>query len=133
VRSLRVAALVFVALALLAFPAQVTGTKDAASPIKHVVIIVRENHTFDNYFGTFPGVNGLASAPASVHPFHVSSIHRDLCHSWKCAHMAYDHGRMDSFAKAADSNLTFGYFDGRDIPYYWGLARNYTLFDNYTA
>ena len=28
------------------------------SPIEHMVIIVKENHSFDNYFGTFPGVNG---------------------------------------------------------------------------
>ena len=36
------------------------------SPIEHVVIIFKENHTFDNYFGTFPGVDGdatLAHAP----------------------------------------------------------------------
>ena len=29
------------------------------NPIEHVVIIVKENHTFDNYFGTFPGANGV--------------------------------------------------------------------------
>jgi len=29
------------------------------NPIDHVIIIVKENHTFDNYFGTFPGVNGV--------------------------------------------------------------------------
>ena len=28
------------------------------NPIEHVVIIVKENHSFDNYFGTFPGANG---------------------------------------------------------------------------
>jgi len=28
------------------------------TPIQHVVIIVKENHSFDNYFGSFPGVNG---------------------------------------------------------------------------
>ena len=26
-----------------------------ASPIEHVVIIVKENHGFDTYFGKFPG------------------------------------------------------------------------------
>ncbi len=26
-----------------------------ANKVKHVVIILKENHTFDNYFGTFPG------------------------------------------------------------------------------
>lgn len=28
------------------------------NPIDHVVIIVKENHTFDNHFGTFPGAAG---------------------------------------------------------------------------
>ena len=38
----------------------------ARTPIEHVVLIVKENHGFDNYFGTFPGANGdptLAHAP----------------------------------------------------------------------
>jgi phospholipase C len=29
-----------------------------AKNVKHVFVIVQENHTFDNYFGLFPGVNG---------------------------------------------------------------------------
>jgi phospholipase C len=35
------------------------------NPIEHVVIIFKENHTFDNYFGTFPGANGMRLAAAS--------------------------------------------------------------------
>lgn len=27
-------------------------------PIQHVVLIIKENHSFDNSFGSFPGVNG---------------------------------------------------------------------------
>jgi len=37
------------------------------NPIEHVVIIVKENHTFDNYFGTFAGANG-AKLPAAKDP-----------------------------------------------------------------
>src|ERR1700686_4743605 len=43
-------------------------------PIQHVVIIVKENHAFDNYFGRFPGADGdpnLTTAtdpPSSDHP-----------------------------------------------------------------
>src|SRR6266852_3589394 len=43
-------------------------------PIQHVVIIVKENHAFDNYFGRFPGADGdpnltTASDPlAADHP-----------------------------------------------------------------
>ena len=29
-----------------------------AGPIEHVVLIIKENHSFDNYFGTLPGANG---------------------------------------------------------------------------
>ena len=34
------------------------------NPIQHVVIIVKENHTFDNYFGRFPGANGFTMPQA---------------------------------------------------------------------
>jgi len=30
-------------------------------PIKHIIVIVKENHTFDNYFGTFPGAEGTTT------------------------------------------------------------------------
>ena len=103
----------------------------ATSPIQHVVVIVQENHTFDNYFGTFPGANGVKNDPPSVQPFHITDQVHDLCHSTDCAHAAFDNGKMDGFLQAEGSNETFGYYDRSDIPYYWGLAHNYTLFDNY--
>src|SRR5262249_39146810 len=34
---------------------------DAGIPIRHIVVIVKENHTFDNYFGTFPGAEGTTT------------------------------------------------------------------------
>jgi phospholipase C len=35
--------------------------------IEHLIVIYEENHSFDNYFGTFPGADGLANAgPAAV-------------------------------------------------------------------
>ena len=37
-----------------------------AEPIEHVVIIVKENHTFDNYFGTYPGADGVTLAAAAT-------------------------------------------------------------------
>jgi phospholipase C len=39
------------------------------SRIKHVFVIFQENHSFDNYFGTFPGADNLASASAQTHGF----------------------------------------------------------------
>src|SRR5207245_10751774 len=53
---------------------QPTPKPTPKGPIQHVVIIVKENHVFDNYFGRFPGADGdpnLATAsdpPSTDHP-----------------------------------------------------------------
>src|ERR1700687_3919686 len=82
----------------------------SASPIKHIIIIVQENHTFDNYFGTFPGANGIQNDPSTVQPFQITQkITKDLCHSWLCAHQAYANGTMAGFLTAEKMTQTFGY------------------------
>ena len=43
--------------------------------IEHVVIIVKENHSYDNYFGTYPGANGERLNPAANPP--PSDPHHD--------------------------------------------------------
>jgi phospholipase C len=43
-------------------PAIAAGSPGRArntTPIQHVIIIMQENRSFDSYFGTFPGANGL--------------------------------------------------------------------------
>jgi phospholipase C len=119
------------------------ATAKSNSPIKQVIVIVEENHTFDNYFGTYPGVNGLngstialpvtISGPSVSKPFHLSNVTvpHDLCHGWDCAHQAYDNGKMDGFVIAAKSNLTMGYFNHHQIPYYWDYASQFVLLDNF--
>ncbi|MDV3277225.1 MAG: alkaline phosphatase family protein [Nitrososphaerales archaeon] len=125
------------------FPLSVGGVP-GKPPIQHVVIIVEENHTFDNYFGTYPGANGIAGAtpqPSTnnsttaklVKPFMINTttIAHDLCHDWTCAHQAYDNGSMDGFVTASNSNLTMGHFNPSLIPYYWDYASQFVLLDNF--
>lgn len=111
--------------------------------IHHLIWIIQENHSFDNYFGTFPGADTippgtcLPEMPGSrrcVKPFHYSSANLPICdipHVWEVAHAAYDNGRMDGFVWAEGTPLTMGYYDQRDIPNYWAYARHYTLCDRY--
>src|ERR1035437_7250519 len=42
--------------------------------IKYVLVIYQENRSFDSYFGTFPGANGLYSQAASATPGFVQTI-----------------------------------------------------------
>jgi phospholipase C len=123
---------------------------EARTPIKHLITILQENHTYDNYFGTYPRGDGLPpnvcvpidpSRPGRqcVRPFHIGDneiVSRDLDHSTATFGLQYDHGKLDGFIRALDSRnqdgrLALGYRDARDLPYYWNLADNYVLYDRF--
>ena len=84
----------------------------AAGPIKHVVIIFKENHGYDNYFGTFTGGNG-ASMSHSPNPPPRDPDHR---------HAAW---------LSRDTSAPRVQFQQADIPRYWSYANQFTLCDNY--
>src|SRR6266566_2406949 len=122
-------------------PTDVPGT----TPIRHVVVIMKENHAFENYFGTFPGVDGIpegVSLPdgrgGNVTPHWLNTTWTpDLPHSRDAMIQAYNNGSNDLFAAVAEShalglgNFSMGYYDRRQLGYYWSLAENYTIMDRY--
>ncbi|MDG6999813.1 MAG: alkaline phosphatase family protein [Nitrososphaerota archaeon] len=119
-----------------------TGNYPGIDKIEHVIWIIQENHSFDNYFGTFPGADGIPPATClpkmpggrpSVKPFHMPYRQPliDLDHSWEQAHACYDNGRMDGFVWAEGSPYTMGYYDQSDIPNYWEYAHAFTLCDRF--
>jgi phospholipase C len=109
--------------------------------IEHILFLIQENHSFDSYFGTFPGANGLPAGikvplrPGSnlnVAPFHFTfALSHDMNHSWEIAHRAYNDGKMDNFIVAERSLDTMGYYNETDIPNYWAYAKHFTLCDNF--
>jgi phospholipase C len=111
---------------------------------------MQENHTFDNYFGTYPGVDGLPKgvcvpldptrgAKPCMKPFHIGSNsieQRDLDHSAASYRLQYAGGKMNGFISALqqrnqDGRLAMGYRDARDLPFYWNLADEYVLYDRF--
>ncbi len=115
----------------------------AATPIKHVVVIVKENHTFDNYFGSFPGAEGTSSCALSdggtVTPPHApDSTPRDLCHAHSCALTDWADGGMNGWDLTAGSsnngdNLAYAQYQEADLPNYWAYAKAFTLGDHFFA
>ena len=96
------------------------------SPLKHFIYIIQENRTFDNYFGTYPGANGIPKgvklayppgAEPTYEPFHLTTltIPHDLNHSWSAAWTAYDSGKMDGFIWA-EWPKALRYYSGVIIP-----------------
>lgn len=88
----------------------------ALSPIEHVIIIVKENHTLDNYFGTFPGANGTTE-PHAPDPEKSDPPH--------------DHGAWLHRNNPAPAGARRLQYLKQDIPAYWALAQQYTLCDQY--
>ncbi len=111
-------------------------------PIKHVVVIVKENHTFDNYFGSFPGAEGTNTykkstgevLPVGHAPDRTT---RDLSHAHAAGLVDYNNGKMDgwdlpgsSFEGAA---LGYSQYTEQDIPNYWQYAKHFVLADHFHA
>ena len=93
-------------------PRRKKPTHRASRPIEHVVLIVKENHCFDNYFGTFPGADGIVM-PRSPNPPTEDPNHR---------HDAW---------LTRQSTAVREQFVAQDIPAYFAYAREFTLCDNY--
>ena len=115
------------------------------TPIDHVVVIMKENHAFDNYFGTFPRVDGIPSnitVPDDngglLAPHWLNATWTwELPHSREAMLTSYNAGKNDGFTIAADSwfpglgEFAMGYYDRRQLGTYWSLAENYTIADRY--
>jgi phospholipase C len=90
------------------------GTVMASSNlIQHVVILVKENHTFDNYFGTFPGAEGDATLAPCSDPPTVSPAHDHQTWLARATHAVHQQ------------------YSQANIPSYFAYAKQFTLCDHY--
>jgi phospholipase C len=118
-----------------ATPTPMTGP---AGAIKHVVIIIQENRSFDNLFNGFPGANtaqsGITSTGATVQlkPAGLeSSI--DLDHSHLAWYRTYAGGKLyfDIVSGSGGTSLTpYSYVPASETAPYFALAKRYTLADD---
>jgi phospholipase C len=105
-------------------PASLLGTARRAAPlsdIKHVVVLMQENRSFDHYFGAMPGVRGFSDPSAIpgvfkqadsdnpegyLYPFHADTHSTSAQalpstdHDWAPQHASWDNGAMDGFVSS---------------------------------
>jgi phospholipase C len=116
------------------------GGLPRGNPIKHVVVDMQENRSFDHYYGFAPFVGGYG-VPADyfqpdghggvVKPYHFPSLSTpDIGHSWGAMHSEYDGGKMDGFYTTDGINC-MGYYTQADLPFYYSLFQSSTLCTNY--
>jgi phospholipase C len=109
----------------LAFPAIRLG-RAAETPLEHVVLLMQENHSFDHYFGLFPGADGFPRCAPVAHA--ASLTLRDPSHVSDTARA--EAADPDAF-ELLGGRQTHTYYTGEDIPFYWALARRFALCDRY--
>jgi phospholipase C len=108
-------------------------------PIKHVVFIIKENRSFDEMFGRFPGANGATTANdhGTIRPLTRGEDQRqeaDAAHCFTCALRAVNGGAMDGFNISPEADqYAFTQFSPEQLPAYWHWAEKYVLSDNVFA
>ncbi len=113
------------------------GTPTNATTIKHIVIIMQENRSFDNLFNGYPGADTVTSGmsfgksiPLQPIPFEQGT---DVDHSHPGWWTDWDNGLMDGFAHPNKvypiPNLPYAYVPQSETVPYWTLAQRYTLGD----
>ena len=118
--------------------------------IKHIIIIMQENRSFDSYFGKYPGANGIPQGICLHDPRNGGcrrpwADHHDSNGNWPHSMgpfwVDYNHGKMNGFVAMAERKAcrprpapchpdVMGYHTGSDIPNYWKYAKNFVLQDH---
>ncbi|HEV3311157.1 MAG TPA: alkaline phosphatase family protein [Chloroflexota bacterium] len=107
---------------------------------KHIVIIVRENHSYDNMFGLYPPGNGASWAHvANKHinmPRTPDFMPYDLIPSSAATRVAINGGKMNLFsdipgAKLTGKDLADTQFGPAQMADYWTYARKFGLADRF--
>jgi phospholipase C len=133
-------------------PSRPAGT-DLLPQIKHIVVLMMENHSFDNYLGTLgrgegfsvdndgkPDADNPDASGNPVRAYHLPSPVQEqgvVCQSWKATHAQWAGGKMNGFVTATelaspgDKTDAMGYWTEQDLPFYYGLARTFPLADHW--
>jgi phospholipase C len=118
-------------------PSPILDEEAQELPIKHIVFIVKENRTFDNYFARYPGAEGTDTGMTSTGEeveleVAEDSFEPDLGHAFLDGVKSINGGKMDGFDTITNGETMNGYtsFTREGMPNYWSYADNFVLSDH---
>ena len=138
----------------LPFPALPAGT-DTMPQIEHVVLLMLENHSYDNLFGMLGRGDGFKldakGQPTATNPypdgclqhaFHMPTtcqLAGTPSQEWQTSHEAYDNGKNDGFVRSTVGPtsseivgpVAMGYWTGEDLPFTYSLASKFPIGDRW--
>lgn len=127
--------------------------------VEHIVIFMQENRAFDHYYGAMSGVRGFNDRAAPLLPSGRSPFYQPVTSSfdddsymlpfylsfdktsatcmgaptmsYNCDIHIINNGKMDGWDTARSPGWGMSYFNRTDLPFYYALADNYLIGDNY--
>jgi phospholipase C len=122
-------------------------TEHAQIPLSHVIVMMKENRSYDQLFGKLfehgqadsePLLDSFMNPDANgdeVHPVHANTTCLpNAPHQWKGMHNDVHGGKMDGFVTSAGKpnlgHFVMSYYDDRDIPFYYFLANTFAIADH---
>jgi phospholipase C len=138
----------------LPFPHLPAGT-DTMTGVEHIVVLMMENHSFDNFFGMLGRGDGMTlnsqGLPTATNPYPNGQIQHAFrmpttcqlsgtpSQEWLASHAAYNNGKNDGFVSApisiTDSTIVggvaMGYWTGDDLPFTYSLASTFPIGDRW--
>ena len=137
----------------LPFPQLPAGT-DTLPKIEHILVLMMENHSYDNYLGMLGrapgqrprgdgfriGANGQPTATnryadgSIQHAFHMPTtcqLPSKPSQEWQDSHIQYDNGRNDGFVVSSSGPVAMGYWTQVDLPWAYSLAGTFPLADRW--
>jgi phospholipase C len=128
-------------------PTEAPGTVNESLPFDHIVVVMMENHSFDNLLGELPrsgrrDVDGLtfdssgratnsnpdaAGSPVTAFAFPSTAQGRNVSQTWNASHEQIDGGMMDGFVTSVGANQPMGYFPQEVLPFAYSLGNTFTL------
>ncbi|KDR76900.1 hypothetical protein GALMADRAFT_138940 [Galerina marginata CBS 339.88] len=119
---------------------------DTMPEIEHIVLVMYENHSFDNVFGLLGRGDGLPTSRdgtvTASNPYANGSVQHafempntcqggHISQEWNVSHVAFNNGSMDGFVRGVDSPMSMGYLRARHLPFTWDLASHFPIGDRW--
>jgi len=132
----------------LPYPKLKAGT-DTIPQIKHIVVLMMENHSYDNHLGMLgrSGADGFTlganGKPTANNPYPNGKIQHAFrmpttcqlsgkpSQTWHDAHIQLAAGHLTGFVRSASGPVAMGYWEKADLPFYYSLASTFPIADRY--
>lgn len=136
----------------LPFPTIPAGTPNNQMPFDHLIVVMMENHSFDNLLGamaqTRADVDGLSftssgtpenSNPGIGHmpavvpsfPLTTTAQAKNVTQTWKATHDQIAGGAMNGFVRSAGALEPMGYYTPEVLPFAYSLAETFAVADRW--